>query len=124
MFGRGRQVRVDGAVVAEAVHKSHTTDTGQQYTRMKYVIEFERPGAGIERVELKETERLGSKVMRSLTTGDTAPLLVDAKSGKVRFDTDDPRINLKVRMSKVKHREDDRFKEALDGGDEGESDVD
>ncbi len=123
MFGRGRQVRVDGTVVAEAVHKSHTTDTGQQYTRMKYVVEFERPGAGIERVELKEAEKLGSKVMRSLTTGDTAPLLVDEKSGKVRFDTDDPRINLKVWMAEVKRREDGRFKGAL-AGEEGQDDAD
>ncbi len=123
MFGRGRQVRVDGTVVAEAVHKSHTTDTGQQYTRMKYVVEFERPGAGAERLELKEAEKLGSKVMRSLTKGDTAPLLIDTKSGKVRFDTDDPRINLKVRMAKSKRRESDRFKGAL-AGEEGQDDAD
>ena len=121
MLGRGRQVRIDGTVVAEAVHKSHTTETGQLYTRLKYVVEFERPGAGIERVELKEAEKLGGKVMRPLTKGDTAPLLVDAKSGKVRFDTNDPRINLKVWMAEVQRREDDHFEEALAGDDEERS---
>ena len=117
MFGRGRQIRVDGTVIAEAVHKSHTTDTGAQYTRMKYVVEFERPGVGMERIELKEAEKFGSKVMTSLTRGDTAPLLVDEKSGKVRFDTDDPRINVKAWVAKTKRRGDDEFKRALEGGD-------
>ncbi|CAN5517727.1 hypothetical protein BH10ACT11_BH10ACT11_21440 [soil metagenome] len=109
-------VRVDGKVLAEAVHKHRPSENGQTYRRMKYVIEYERPGAGSERVEILETERFGSKVMASLSRGATAPLLVDSKSGKVRFDTDDPRINLKARIGRTKRRGDDEFERALRDG--------
>ncbi len=82
---------------------------------MKYVVEYQLPGAGVERVELKEAERFGANVMKGLTKDATAPLLVDQKSGRVRFDTDDPRINLKTQAARSKRREDEEFDEVLKG---------
>jgi hypothetical protein len=113
MFGRDWE-QVDGTVLAEAVETQRLSSNGQWYTRMKYVVEYQAPDGGSERVELKETEKFGSKVMTSLTKGDAAPLLVDRKSGKVRFDTDDPRINLKTRIRNTKRSEDDEFKRAME----------
>ncbi|MEO6628692.1 MAG: hypothetical protein ABIP03_09000 [Aquihabitans sp.] len=104
---------MEGKVLAAAVHKSHTTPEGLAYRRMKYVVECRVPGEAVQRLELKETERFGSKVMRSLNKGETVPLLVDRSSGKIRFDVDDPQINLKVWIKKVKQREDSNFKKAL-----------
>ena len=64
-------------------------------------------------IEVKETEKLGAKVMCSLTKGSTAPLLVDRRSGKVRFDTADPRINLKARRRRGRRQDEDEFQRAL-----------
>ena len=114
MFGRDWE-RVDGKVLAEALHTRRLSSNGQWYTRMKYVVEYQLPGADVQRVELKETERFGAKVMKSLTRDSTAPLLVDRKSGKVRFDTDDPRINLKAQIGRSKQRDDEEFEKALKG---------
>ena len=114
MFGRNWE-RVDGKILAEGLHTRRLSSNGQWYTRMKYVVEYQLPGAGVERVELKETERFGAKVMKSLTRDSTAPLLVDRKSGKVRFDTDDPRINLKAQTARSKQRDDEEFEKALEG---------
>jgi hypothetical protein len=116
MFGRKRGwERVDGKVLAEKIDKRRPSQEGQWYTRMKYVVEFQRPGAGVERVELVEPEKLGTKVIASLSRGSAVPLLVDPKSDKVRFDTDDPRINLKTRTRQGKQRDDDEFEKALKG---------
>lgn len=82
---------------------------------MKYVVEYQLPGAGVERVELKEAERFGVKQMKGLIKDATAPLLVDRKSGKVRFDTDDRRINLKAQNARSKRRDDEEFDKALKG---------
>ena len=112
MFGRGRE-RVDGTVVAAAVHRSHVTGEGASYQRMKYVVEYHLPDAAPTRVEVKETERFGATVMRSLHKGEVAPLLVDRRSGKVRFDVEDPRINLEAMVSRRRRRERDEFRDAL-----------
>ncbi len=114
MFGRNWE-RVDGKVLAEGLASRRPSSDGQWYTRMKYVVEYQLPGTGAERVELKEAERFGSKVMKGLTKDATAPLLVDRKSGKVRFDTDDPRINLKAQTARGKRRDDEEFEKALKG---------
>lgn len=114
MFGRNWE-RMDGKVLAESVDTHRPSSDGQWYTRMKYVVEYQTPEGTSERVELKETEKFGAKVMASLTKGSTAPLLVDQKSGKVRFDTDDPRINLKARAARGKRRDKDDFDQALKG---------
>ncbi len=107
--------RVDGTVLAESLHTRRPSSDGQWYTRMKYVVEYQLPGGGVERVELKEPEKFGVKVMKGLTKGATAPLLVDLKSGKVRFDTDDPRVNLKAQRQRSKRRDDEEFETALKG---------
>lgn len=114
MFGRNWE-RVDGKVVAEGLHTRRPSSDGQWYERMKYVVEYQLPGAGVERVELKGAERFGVKTMKGLTKGATAPLLVDRKSGRVRFDTDDPRINLKAQTARNKRRDDEEFEKALKG---------
>ncbi|MCB0957181.1 MAG: hypothetical protein KDB06_12925 [Ilumatobacter sp.] len=80
---------------------------------MKYVVEYQLPGGDPVRVELKDEEKFGNRVMTQLAEGATAPLLVDPKSGKVRFDADDPRINLKARREARKREEGDAFKRAL-----------
>lgn len=112
MFGRHREA-VEGKVLAEAVHKSHTSTDGIVYRRMKYVVEYHLPGEAVQRAEVLETEKLGSKVMRSLNKGETVPLLVDRRSGDVRFDVDDERINLKAWIKRTKARQDDDFRGAL-----------
>ena len=114
MFGRNWE-RVDGKVLAEGVHRNRPSSDGQWYTRLKYVVEYELPGAGVERVELREAERFGVKQMKGLTKGMAAPLLVDRQSGKVRFDTDDPRINLKAQSRRNKQRDDEEFEKTLRG---------
>jgi hypothetical protein len=111
----GISSRVEGKVLAEKIHKRRPSQEGQWYTRMTYVVEFQRPGAGVERVELVEPEKLGTKVIAPLSRGSAVPLLVDPKSDKVRFDTDDPRINLKTRTRQSKQRDDDEFEKALKG---------
>lgn len=113
VFGRQWE-RVEGEVLAEAVHRSHHTDDGTPYLRMKYVVGYQLAGAAPVRVELKEPERFGTKVIRSLTRGEVVPLLVDARSGKVRFDVDDPAINRKAARERARRRGDDDFRSALD----------
>ncbi|MEZ5272553.1 MAG: hypothetical protein R2694_09635 [Ilumatobacteraceae bacterium] len=112
MFGRTWE-RLDGTVVAAALHADRQTSEGVRYTRMKYVVEYRLPGGDPVRVELKDEEKFGNRVMTQLAEGATAPLLVDPKSGKVRFDADDPRINLKARREVRKREEGDAFKRAL-----------
>jgi hypothetical protein len=114
MFGRNWE-RVEGKVLAEGVDKNRPSSDGQWYTRLKYVVEYELSGAGVERVELKEPERFGVKQMKGLTKGMDVPLLVDRKSGKVRFDTDDPRINLKAQSKRSRQRDDEEFEKTLRG---------
>jgi hypothetical protein len=114
MLGRNWE-RVDGKVLAEGIHARRPSSDGQWYTRMKYVVEYQLPGAEVERVELKEAERFGVKQMKGLTKGTVAPLLVERKSGKARFDTDDPRINLKAQTKRRKQRDDEEFKKELGG---------
>lgn len=114
MFGRVWE-RVDGKVLAVGLHASRPSSDGQWYQRMKYVVEYRLPGAEAQRVELKEAEKFGGKVMVSLNKGATAPLLVNRRSGKVRFDADDPRINLKSRRDGSKRRDEDEFEKALRG---------
>lgn len=114
MFGRNWE-KVQGKILTEGIHKRHQSDNGQWCTRMKYVVEYERPGAGAEWVELKEPEKFGTNMMRTLTRGMTAPLLVDTKSGKVRFDTDDPQINLKAWISQSKRNDEDDPEKVLKG---------
>lgn len=106
---------VDGTVIAEAVHKQHQTPEGANYTRMKYVVEYRDPSGELVRTEVLETEKFGSKAMKSLTREDAAPLLIERKSGKVKFDIDDPRIDVKARTRKAKRDDEADFQRALKG---------
>lgn len=114
MFGLNWE-HLDGKVIAAAVHKTHASGDGLWYKRMKYVVEYQLPGTPAVRVELKEPEKFGAKVISTLAAGAKAPLLFDPKSGEVRFDVDDQRINLKATMARSKRRDDDDFRKALKG---------
>jgi len=69
------------------------------------------------RVELKQVMGLNSFKMISPTVGSSVPLLFDARSGKVKFDVDDPRIALDSSdFLREDHKEDrDAYKSALKG---------
>src|SRR5579859_1724355 len=69
------------------------------------------------RVELKQVMGLNSFKMISPTVGSSVPLLFDERSGKVKFDVDDPRIALDSSdFLREDHKEDrDAYKSALKG---------
>ena len=57
----------------------------------EYIVKYHVDGSEPQRVVLKE--KYGK--MNSPAKGASVPLLVDRKSGKVRWDLKDPKLNLK-----------------------------
>jgi hypothetical protein len=65
---------------------------GPLASRHEYIVEYQLEGAEPQRVVLKE--KYGK--MNSPGNGASVPLLLDRKSGKVRWDLHDPQLNLKA----------------------------
>jgi hypothetical protein len=65
---------------------------GPLASQHEYIIEYQVEGAEPQRVVLKE--KYGK--MNSPGKGASVPLLLDRKSGKVTWDVNDPKLNLKA----------------------------
>lgn len=64
----------------------------------KYVIEYQVDGGKAQRVELKQPWGFSYPKMIHVREGGTVPLLLNRRSGKVRFDVKNAAINYKARL--------------------------
>ena len=83
--------------------------------RWKYVVEFSLDSGEPKRAELKQVWGLIGKKMINPPEGDKVPLLVNRRTGKVRFDVKDPAINWKASYKADKAKEKAKFKRELKG---------
>ncbi len=88
---------------------------GQMQTKWKYVVEYRVDGGEPKRVELKQATGLLGPKMINPSKGQSVPLLLDRKSGEVRFDEDNPAINLKASYKADQAKRDADFKKKLSG---------
>lgn len=107
---------ISGKVIVSEIAKVYGGGAaGSTMTRWKYVIEYSLDGGDSKRVELKQAWGLFAKKMINPSEGSRVPLLVNRRTGKVRFDVKDPAINWKVSLKADEAKGKDRFKRELDG---------
>lgn len=88
---------------------------GAAQTTWKYVVEYRADGGEPKRIELKQATGLLGPKMINPAEGQSVPLLLDRKSGEVRFDADNPAINLKASYKAEQAKRDADFKKKLSG---------
>ncbi|RDH77123.1 hypothetical protein DVS77_16955 [Mycolicibacterium moriokaense] len=105
----------EGTVITAAVHSVGRHQDGETVTRMKYVVEYVLDGKR-ERVELKQSRSwLLEPNMIDVMVGARVPLLVNPRTGRVRFDSRHPSINLKAALKRQKATSDAAFRRSLHG---------
>lgn len=115
MLGRHWE-RISGRIVASEVDKVRGGGSmGATQTSWKYVVEYTLDGGDPKRVEIKQASGLLGPTMINPSKGQRVPLLLDRKSGDVRFDDDDPAINLKASLKADQTKRDAAFKKKLSG---------
>jgi len=117
VFGkRSDWIPIEGKVLASKKHSSRGSASGA-VNQMEYVVEYTHDGEA-QRAELVQEMGLNAFKMIDPPIGTSVPLLIDARSGKVKFDVDDPRITNPMRRDKVNERNraaDEAYKRALNG---------
>lgn len=109
---RGSWEPIVGRVIASDTTGQVWGDSGGANVRMKYVVEYQVDGGEPKRVELKQAWALnGLPKMVDVSNRREVPLLLNRRSGKVRFDTKNPAINYKAWVKDDERR--DAFDEAL-----------
>lgn len=113
MTGRGLE-RIEGRVIASKVRKVLTGQAGTQ-SFWEYVVEYKVDGES-RRATLKQAASWiwGTKMI-NVAEGHSVPLLLDRKSGKVRFDVKDPRINRAAVIKRERAKQDAKFNRAKSG---------
>ena len=103
-------------MAAETAHVSRN-ERGHRTVQNKYVVEYSIDGGELQRTELRQVAyKLGGAMkMINPPKGSPVPLLLHRKSGKVRFDADDPRINEKAIDERDQVKRDKNFEDALNG---------
>ena len=115
MFGR-KWERLEGRVVASEIANVSTSERGHRTTTWRYVVEYSVDGGEAQRAEVKQaTYFTGTPKMINPPEGSRVPLLLHRRSGKVRFDADDPRINEKAVYEREQAGRRKRFDDALKG---------
>jgi hypothetical protein len=115
-MARSSWTHITGKVIASSVYKMYGgAGQGASAARWKYIVEICPAGEEARRVEIKQDWGLLRRKMINPMEGSRFPLLLDAKSGDVRFDVDDPAINWKASMkadAAKREREFDRNRES------------
>jgi hypothetical protein len=110
VWGRAAD-QIEGRVIAQK-----PIGRGGSRQQYKYLIEYAIPGGAAQRVELKRVMGWGTfPKMIAPDDGDKVPLLVDRRSGKVRFDVKNPAINRRARVKAAKARVNADYDKALNG---------
>ena len=114
VFGRDWE-SIRGRVIESAVHRIYGggSTKPRTETRWKYVVEYEGADGAPQRVELKQEWGWLSK--RMINVSGSVPLLLDRKSGKVRFDWKNPEINWKAHLDRDEQQREAEFDKALKG---------
>jgi hypothetical protein len=114
MFGR-KWEPITGRVVESAVYKIYGggDKKPRTETRWKYVVEYQDDGGEPQRVELKQ--EWGWLTKRMINVSGSVPLLLDRRSGKVRFDWKNPEINWKAHLEQSERKSESDFERALKG---------
>jgi len=88
---------ITGKVIVREIAKVYGGGSaGSTMTRWKYVVEYSLDGGESKRVELRQAWGLFAKKMISPPEGTRVPLIVNRRTGNVRFDVKDPALNWKV----------------------------
>jgi hypothetical protein len=115
VFGR-RWERIDGRVIESEIAHTSVSERGHRTTQWRYVVEYSVDGQR-RRAEVKQVgyKLTGTMKMINPPNGTEVPLLLHRRSGKVRFDADDPRINEKAVFERERAERKQRFDDALKG---------
>ncbi len=115
MFGR-KWDRIEGRVIESEVAHSSRSERGHRTTQWQYVVEYSVDGEP-RRAKVKQAAYLigGAMKMINPPKGARVPLLLNRRSGKVRFDADDPRINEKAIFERESAERKRKFDDALNG---------
>ena len=116
MFG-GSWEKIEGKVIASDVAKiiGGGSTGGAVQTKWKYVVEFTVDGEDARRAEVTQEWGVLGKRMINPQVGRTVPLLLDRRSGKVRFDWKDPRLNAAAQYEADKAKRSADFDAKLKG---------
>jgi hypothetical protein len=116
VFGR-RWERIEGRVIESEIAHTSRSERGHRTTQWRYVVEYSLDGGEPQRAEVKQVAYKlgGSMKMINPPNGSKVPLLLNRRSGKVRFDADDPRINEKAVFEREKAERKRKFDDALKG---------
>jgi hypothetical protein len=116
VFGR-KWEPIEGRIVASETAHVSRDERGHRTVQNKYVVEYSVDGAEPQRIELKQVAyKLGGAMkMINPPKGSAVPLLLNRRSGKVRFDADDPRLNEKAIYEREQGKRDREFDDALKG---------
>ncbi|MDQ3936287.1 MAG: hypothetical protein M3340_16835 [Actinomycetota bacterium] len=115
MFGR-KWEPIEGRVIASAVAKVSMSERGHRTTQHEYVVEYSIDGGEPQRAKIKQVAYWrGTMKMINPPDGSKVPLLLHRRSGKVRFDADDPRINEKAVYEREEAERKRQFNDALNG---------
>lgn len=112
MWGGGWEP-IEGRVIASKIHRVTTDDQGTQ-TQWEYVVEYSVDGGEPQRVRLKQAASwIWGMSMINPPEGHNVPLLLSRRSGNVRFDVKNPRINRKAIDQRDEAKRGAEFKKAL-----------
>ena len=115
MFGRNWE-RIEGRVIESEIAHTSRSERGHRTTQWRYVVEYSIDGGEPQRVKVKQAAYwTGTMKMINPPNGAKVPLLLHRRSGKVRFDADDPRINEKAVFEREEAERKRRFEDALKG---------
>lgn len=103
-------------IESEVAHTSRS-ERGHRTTQWQYVVEYSVDGGEPQRAKVKQVAYKigGAMKMINPPKGTTVPLLLHRRSGKVRFDADDPRINEKAIFEREAAGRARKFDDALKG---------
>ena len=104
---------ISGKVIVREIAKVYGSGNSATSTRWKYVVEYAVDGGEPKRVELKQAWGVIGKKMISPPEGARVPLLINNRSGEVRFDVDDPAINWKAVSNADQAKDKARFNREL-----------
>ena len=102
-------------MIASEVANVSTSERGHRTTQWQYVVEYSVDGGEPQRAKVKQVAyKLGGAMkMINPPEGTEVPLLLNRRSGKVRFDADDPRINEKAIFEREAAGRKRKFDDAL-----------
>jgi hypothetical protein len=102
--------------IAGRIITSKEVRGGGSFQSRKYVVEYTVDGGPPQRVELSRVRGWGYwPRMINPHDGSNVPLLLNRRSGKVRFDVKDPAINFRARRKAAEADENAQYDRAMKG---------